>query len=334
MTRSEIIRSLHEEYGRIREENLREHERRLDRAGRADPRLAQIEAESRSLFMQQARNLLTRPNDAEELARETRKKAALLRKEQEKRLLAAGLPADYLDPVYRCAECRDTGYVGDGVREMCACMEKKLIDRLYDGARERGTTEQRFEKFNEDIFPDGVKVDGLHTQKQIALAARNLCREYADACPGSEKLGLLLTGAPGLGKTFLLHCIENRLLDRGLSPICITAYRLFEAMRGAHFSDAEKRQEFDELVKCPILLVDDLGTEPIMQNITREYLFTLLNERLTQRRHTVVATNLGAKELMDMYGERVFSRLFDMINVSVVQIAGQDIRMFGKRGKA
>lgn len=331
MTRSEIIRSLHEEYARMREENIREHESRLSRAGSADPRILQLAEEARALFMQQARNLLARPDDAEKMAHETRKRAALIRQEQEKRLMAAGFPADYLDPVYRCAACKDSGYVGDGVREMCACMEKKLIDRLYDGARERGTAEQRFELFNENIFPDGVTVDGLHTQRQIATAARNLCREYADTCPDGGKLGLLLTGATGLGKTFLLHCVENRLLDRGFSPICVTAYRLFEAMRGAHFSDADKRQEFDELVRCPILLIDDLGTEPIMQNITREYLFTLLNERLTQRRHTVVATNLGTKELMDIYGERVFSRLFDMINVSIVQLVGQDLRMFGKR---
>ncbi len=331
MTRSEMIRSLHEEYARLRMENEQEHERRMSEAVQKDPEIGKTVEEMRELFMAQARFLLSRPEQAEEMAAQTRKKAALLRKKQEELLKRAGFPANYLDPVYRCAECRDTGYVGAGVREMCACFERRLVERMYDSARERGTQQQRFEAFNEEIFPIDELADGVHTQREIAQAARTLCEEYASAYPRTEKLGLLLTGETGLGKTFLLHCVENRLLDRGFSPICVTAYRLFETMRGCHLSDADKRQEFDQLTRCDILMIDDLGTEPMMQNITREYFFTLLNERMTQRRHTVVATNLGVSQLMGMYGERVFSRLFDMMNVSVAQLKGRDLRMFARR---
>ena len=333
MTRSDIIRSLTEEYARLREENLREHDRRLAEAESKDPRISEIVRESHALFMRQARFILARPDDVERLKQETLQKAALLRAEQEKRLLALGLPKDYLDPIYRCRECRDTGHVGETVREMCPCMEKRLIDRLYDSARERGTADQKFETFDDSIFPDNELVDGVNTQKRIALRVRRMCREYAETYPETDTLNILLTGNTGLGKTFLLHCIENRLLDRGFSPICITAYRLFETMRGAHFSDSEKRQEFDELVRCDILLIDDLGTEPVMQNITREYLFTLLNERLTQQRHTVVATNLTILELKELYGERVFSRLFDTANVTPAQLKGKDLRMMAGRGR-
>lgn len=333
MTRSDIIRSLTEEYARLREENLREHDRRLAEIRKKDPRIAQIADESLELFMRQARFIFIRPDEVEALKQETLKKASLLRAEQEKRLLALGLPADYLDPIYRCKECHDTGHVGEPVREMCACMEKKLIDRLYESARERGTADQKFETFDDSVFPDTELIDGVNTQKRIALRAKRMCKEYAEAYPETDTLNILLTGNTGLGKTFLLHCIENRLLDRGFSPICVTAYRLFETMRGAHFSDPEKRQEFDELIHCDILLIDDLGTEPIMQNITREYLFTLLNERLTQQRHTVIATNLSILELKELYGERVFSRLFDTVNVTPAQLKGKDLRMLAGRGR-
>ena len=104
-------------------------------------------------------------------------------------------------------------------------------------------------------------------------------------------------------------------------------------MRGCHLSDPDKRQEFEEIIRCDMLLIDDLGTEPIMQNITREYLFTLLNERLMTKKHTVIATNLDMHALMNIYGERVSSRLFDMMNVSIAQLKGRDLRMIGKRGR-
>ena len=61
-------------------------------------------------------------------------------------------------------------------------------------------------------------------------------------------------------------------------------------------------------------------------------LFTLLNERLTQRRHTVVATNLSVLELKELYSERVFSRLFDTVNVMPAQLKGKDLRMMAGRG--
>jgi DNA replication protein DnaC len=333
MTRSEIIRSLHEEYARLREENLQEHEKRMKQITVFYPEIAKLVQASHELFMQQARNLLSRPEEAEQLAKATRQQATKLRRQQEELLKEAGFPASYLDPVYRCAACRDTGYVGSGVREMCACMNKRLVDIMFESARERGTAEQRFDTFKETIFPNDVKVDGVNTQRAIALAVRNQCKEYADQYPNNARLGLLLTGETGLGKTFLLHCVENRLLQRGFSPIFVTAYRLFETMRGCHFSDPEKRQEFEQLTKCDILMIDDLGTEPIMQNITREYLFTLLNERLTQRKHTVVATNLGINALIGIYGERVFSRLFDVMNVSVTQLKGKDLRTLSRGGR-
>ena len=327
MTRSEIIRSLEEEYARQRERDRQEQEERLREAYGKSPRLQELAEASRALFMKRARSLLSRPEDAETLAEQTRAQARAIRAEQEACLAQAGLPADYLDMRYRCSVCRDTGYVGEGVRQMCACFERRLVDRMYDSARERGTDGQRFEAFSPAMIPAGEKVDGLHTQRQITEAVERQCREYADSYPDTEKLGLTLMGGTGLGKTFLLHCVENRLIERGFSPISVTAYRLFETMRGCHFSDPEKRREFDELLRCDILLIDDLGTEPLMKNITREYLFTLLNERLCQRRHTVAATNLGMKELMEQYGERVFSRLLDTMNVAVTPLRGQDLRM-------
>ena len=41
-----------------------------------------------------------------------------------------GLPEDYLSPIYDCPVCKDTGYIGDVVRERCACVRKRYQARL------------------------------------------------------------------------------------------------------------------------------------------------------------------------------------------------------------
>ena len=184
-----------------------------------------------------------------------------------------------------------------------------------------GTDEQCFERFDERIFPEE---DG---QRARMGRARELCEDYANNYPDTKNLNLLITGTIGQGKTFLLNCIYERVVSRGQAAIRISAFRMFEAMRRHHrFSSAEER-EFTELMEVPLLLIDDLGTEPMMNNITVEYLFLLLNERMANRRHTVIATNLSPAQLNEHYGERVASRILDRSRGATIKFSGKDVRL-------
>ena len=97
-------------------------------------------------------------------------------------------------------------------------------------------------------------------------------------------------------------------------------------MRRQHFADGSGEVDFEQLLSVPLLLIDDLGSEPMMRNITVEYLFTLLNERMAARRHTVIATNLSPLQLQQTYGERVSSRLLDRTRCAVIKLEGKDLR--------
>ena len=46
-----------------------------------------------------------------------------------KLLTDAGFPADYLDPIYLCRECEDTGYIltPEGTRQKCRCFRQKEL---------------------------------------------------------------------------------------------------------------------------------------------------------------------------------------------------------------
>lgn len=330
MTRSDIIRQLAEEYARLRAENEKKREDRIDEVLGRDPSMDELIHGGMALFQSQTRALLARPEQAEEIARQTRQRAAANDRLLRARLEKMGYPANYLDPIYRCALCRDRGYVGDGVREQCACFRQRVVRRMYEETASTAGAAQTFESYDENIFPDDEKYGG-YTQRQIALRARDVCRAWSERYPQTDRQGLVLMGETGLGKTFLLNCMENAVIARGYAPTKITGYRLFEAMRGCHFGDADKRTEFDQLLRCELLLLDDLGTEPMMANVTREYLFTLLNERMAQRRHTVIATNLSTGDLLKVYGERVFSRLIDAMSMSVIQLRGRDLRLCGRR---
>ena len=322
MTRAEHIRALMEDYARQRAEDEQDQQRRTAESVAKAPRIAELQAESASLALGAMRAILDRrtPEEREAVAQNMKRRGQAINAEIRALLRQNGLPEDALAPRYRCDKCRDTGYVGDAPARFCECFETRLRLRQYEDGSMAGVDRQNFDRFDETVFPEA---DGQRAQM---LKIRHLCETYADQFPDFQYRNLLLTGGGGLGKTFLLNCIFERVTSRGFSAVRITAFRMFEAMRQQHIGNDPNFDGFSTLIEAPLLLIDDLGTEPMMRNITVEYLFTLFNERMANRRHTVVATNLTPVQLKERYGERVASRLLDTEAGVAVAFRGKDLR--------
>ena len=69
--------------------------------------------------------------------------------------------------------------------------------------------------------------------------------------------------------------------------------------------------EMDTLMDTDVLMIDDMGVEPLMENITIVQWFNLINERQLRGKGTVISTNLNVEELRRRYTERITSRLLD-----------------------
>ena len=156
---------------------------------------------------------------------------------------------------------------------------------------------------------------------------RTLCENWANQYPDNRRRDVMLMGKSGLGKTFLLHCMANRLLERGIELRIVSAYGFLQTARKSYF---ENDQGLEELLGVPVLLLDDLGSEPLMQNVTIEQLFNLINERQARRLSTIVSTNLNTPEFKTRYTERIASRMTDARNCLVIILEGQDIRRSGR----
>ena len=75
-----------------------------------------------------------------------------------------------------------------------------------------------------------------------------------------------------------------------------------------------------------VLFLDDLGTEPLLDNVTVSQFFNLFNERQNHQKACVISTNLSLKNLRERYTERIASRLLDRSRMMVVEMRGEDIR--------
>jgi DNA replication protein DnaC len=325
MTRDELVLRLQREYADRREQNLRLYDEKVAAACERCPGLKTLMDARHAALMGGLRNAMY-PEKKNTQANVGLSAALANFSEKIARALSDnGLVADALAPVYTCALCRDEGYVYDPSRRMCVCFETELNHRMLAelGLRQ----DQTFENFREDLYEN----EGSASQRSLMRRNRDICKRYADAYPETEVPDLLFTGKSGLGKTFLLQAIAHRVTERGYGVQYISAYNLLDVMRKAYFENNSERLR--PLMDAPLLLIDDLGTEPLMENITVTQLFNLLNERQNAQLHTIISTNLSIPELKTRYTERITSRLLDARRCKIVKFIGEDIReKLGKTG--
>ncbi len=275
--------------------------------------------EKRNAATRQIASAIKRGVSAVEAAEQARAALRALAEEEERLLLSVGLPRDFLALKPRCSLCGDTGYVGEPRKTACVCLTRRLMEEQR--ASSSLDSRETFEAFDESIFPS-------ETQRKQMQKARAIAEQFADALPDTSKHNLVLLGTAGLGKTYLLNCIGARALARGMQLKKVTAYTLQDELLAGIRKYTDSAATF---LQVPLLLIDDLGTEPMLNNITREYIFSILNERRNGKRHTVVASNLTSQQLQERYGERVFSRLVSTDDSAVMQLSGQNLRLVGRR---
>lgn len=281
------------------------------------PRYRQLNEQISSLAIQQAFLMLEQDAGNKEEFKNT---LANLRKEKQQVLLDAGYPANYLEPVYVCPDCRDTGYIG---LEKCHCFKQQIINLLYQQSNiHEMLKETNFSNLSYQYY-EGE--DLIHFENAVKT-----CKEFID-CFNSDYHNLFFYGTVGTGKSFLSGCIAKELIDQGKSVIYFSSTGLFEKLSTLSFdynAKEDKADLYEDLYSCDLLIIDDLGTE-LTNNFSSSQFFSCLNERILRKKSFIISTNLSLQELRDRYSDRIFSRITS--NFKLCKITGPDIRMYKKR---
>lgn len=321
MNRSDAIRKLNAYYEDLRSRASEDSLRREREIRGKHPDIAAL-LDRRAALPVMAMRSMSEQGKAVTVAEFIRTEGPKLNAQVRKALSDNGYPEDYLSVRYECPVCRDTGYTGSSVPPVpCVCFQKKLREFM----NENGETRMTFDEFDETIIPEEPIGAGL-TQRALTVRIKEACLDYANDYPGTYLPNLILSGQAGLGKTFLMNCIKTRIEQRGFDVYSISAYKLIDLMRARHFHTEDGEDGFDELLTCPLLMIDDLGSEPILRNVSAEYLCMLLSQRMNAGLHTVISTNLTPPQFQEVYDERVMSRLADKRSWDHLRLMGKDLR--------
>ncbi len=285
------------QYEERQKENRLETERRHACVYESIPEFQKLENAVASLAVAQGKKLLSGDEKALDALR---KSLADLKAQKEQLLLDAGFSVNFLDPVFCCPDCQDTGYIG---REKCHCFRQAEISLLYEQSGIQDLLKQNnFSLLSYEYY----RGEALALFQNAVKTCQSFIKNF-----NSDYHNLFFYGTVGTGKSFLSCCVAKELMDQGHSVIYFGATGLFDLLSNAafHTKDREERQNaYSDLYRCDLLIIDDLGTE-LTNQFTSSQLFSLLNERHLGKKSTLISTNFTLAQLRDRYSDRIFSRI-------------------------
>lgn len=304
----------------IHADNVAEHYLRQEKIYSRIPEIERIDTRLRTQMAELVGLTLRGGAELNAAIKALEDESLALQKKKAELLVERGYEMDYLDDIFSCKTCRDTGYFGG---KMCSCLKA-----LYNAevTRELGTllknSDECFEKFDLSLYGDA---------RESMEIVYNTCREYANSF-SERSMNLMFQGGTGLGKTFLSACIARVVAGNGHSVCYDTASSALEAFETKKFSrDAQTAEnaavKVERMLDCELMILDDLGTEmPTPMSVSA--LYTLINTRLVNGRKTVISTNLTDAELSKRYNPQICSRLEG--EFTKLPFFGSDIRLTKK----
>lgn len=241
----------------------------------------------------------------------------IVREEKEKVLAMLGLTKKDLVPKYVCSKCNDTGFI-DG--KPCVCYQKRKNDELKKVFGLEMSSQNSFDGYSTKICKNEKHSENL---QKIA----DILKKWAENYPKITKTNIVIAGNTGVGKTYLTTCFAGELAKKGINICFASAFELNDAFMKYHTTfDAGKNYWLSPYLGADVLFIDDLGTEPMLKNVTKNYLYLLISERERFGKPIVISTNLKLDELNARYDERISSRLCNKRNSLLLFIEGEDLR--------
>ena len=289
-------------YKNIRQTNLNELIKRRDYIKKIHPEILDIEKNIATIYL----NMIKCKNKSS--INELKLKISSLRSKKNNMLISINLPENYLDNIYDCKNCKDTGYI---LNKKCSCFFKNL-SYLYlnDSELKILIQENNFENFDFNFYSKN------HIGNHSTTPDENIKNIYKNILNyiktfESTNTNLLFKGECGSGKTFLSHCIAKELLEKGYLVIYKTSEDLFNELNNYYsFKNIDNSNKIDDsiLMQCDLLIIDDLGTET-PNNFYYSYFFNFLNKKIILNKKLLISTNFTLEYLQKNYTDRILSRI-------------------------
>ena len=200
------------------------------------------------------------------------------------------------------------------VSKKCPYCQGGLVGRAVEAKKSADLPTSFYDKrlidfdWNVYVRDDGTVENTLDKQRAV--------RSFIDQFEiwEDKNVGLYICGkTKGCGKTFLASCICNELMNtRAIKTRFVRASELIDINQSGDKNSFNeyKRNPMKLLYECKFLVIDDLGQKNTGNEWLEDILFKLLDYRMTNKRMTLITSNIDIKDLN--FNERIIDRLDKM----------------------
>ena len=252
---SEYYTKAQEIIDKRRFENSVKAEKRLHEVRSKIPEIVEIDSKLSKTIDELVKIILSDKPDKKQRIEQVKEENLALQERMKELLRKNGYAVDYLDPIYTCRKCHDTGN-GDGGR--CSCFNdalKTVAAQELSKSLPMGLT--CFESFDLSLYSDTV-TPGMNTKRsprEMMTQNYEYCKEYAEYFRVPNE-SIFMTGGTGLGKTHLSLSIAKKVIEKNYSVVYGSVPDLLRRIENAHFNKSEDETEvINTLKECDLLLL-------------------------------------------------------------------------------
>lgn len=132
------------------------------------------------------------------------------------------------------------------------------------------------------------------------------------------------SGNAGIGKTYLCYAVYGCLLDDKQNVRFFEERNFFNHLRSVIKEGWDYEQEIKRLCETDWFILDDIGSGQIT-DWQKEVLFSLVDNRYSSEKPTLITSNLSVRDLKNTYGERFASRIASSSS-TILELKGYDRR--------
>ena len=206
-----LLKSLLITYENKRNKKLEEAERKKEKLYNDYPKFTEIDDKLSTLSIQASKNLINSNNF--EYLDTLRKQIELLKKEKHELLVSVTNDENYLQPVFDCKLCNDTGYITNNYNtQMCNCLKQQLFDLEYNKTNISNLENHKFENFLSTCYSENVDIEKYNSDispRENIEIIKKIAFNFINNFDKPEEKNLLFTGNTGLGKTYISECMNN-----------------------------------------------------------------------------------------------------------------------------
>lgn len=203
-----------------------------------------------------------------------------------------------------CQKCKNLDSCQNYVKgyRYTPILEKNIISFSY-GACNKKNQELKENAYKENLdlyeLPQELKdasFKNIYKDDKARVPIIKYFKEFIDHYDDEDKpKGIYLNGSFGSGKTYLIASLFNEMAKRGVKSILVYYPEILRTLKASFTTNYS--EQFEQIKKIPLLLLDDIGAENCSNWSRDEVLGPLLQYRMENHLPTFFTSNLTLVEL-------------------------------------